>query len=258
MIQIAKKATLAIPIVLQDKGSEATTALITRYGNGEREFSSQDFDSTIYGHSEVKSALRDAQHNKCCFCESKISHISYGDVEHYRPKSGWIQDAEVLNKPGYYWLSYNWDNLLLACQICNQRHKKNHFPLRNNTNRAISHDQDIASEEPLFIHPTLDNPENFITFREEVPVAISGNDRGTITIDRLGLNRETLNDQRRSSLNLIICLYNLAKGIPDTNAALKQEAMEYIIGCYEESLRDETEYAAMKRAFFRQHPVSDL
>lgn len=258
MIQIARKATLAIPIVLQNKGSEATTALITRYENGEREFSSDDFDSKIYGHAEVKRALQDAQHHKCCFCESKISHISYGDVEHYRPKSGWVQDAEALNKPGYYWLSYDWDNLLLSCQICNQRHKKNYFPLRNNANRAISHSHDIVVEEPLFIHPTIDNPEDFITFREEVPVANNDSDRGAMTIERLGLNREDLNDQRRSTLQLIVQLYDLAKSIPETTPEVKRQAITYITKCYQESLRDDTEYAAMKRAFFRQNPVSDL
>lgn len=258
MIQIAKKATSAIPIVLQNKGREATTILITRYENGEQEFSSNDFDNSIYGHPEVKNVLRDAQHDKCCFCESKIGHISFGDVEHYRPKSGWIQDKETINRPGYYWLSYDWENLLLSCQICNQRHKKNHFPLRNGANRALSHMHDIAVEEPLFTHPTIDNPEDFITFHDEMSVPINGSDRGTMTIDRLGLNREDLSYYRRKSLTAIRQLYDLVKGEPDTNARIRQRAMEYLIQCYEESLRDDTEYAAMKRAFFRQNPISDL
>jgi hypothetical protein len=35
-----------------------------------------EFDGGIYGHRSVKDALREAQHGKCAFCESKIAHIS--------------------------------------------------------------------------------------------------------------------------------------------------------------------------------------
>ncbi|WP_089812008.1 hypothetical protein [Chitinophaga sp. YR627] len=128
MIQIVRKASVAVPIVLQKKGQEATAALIARYEEGERNFKSKtDFDSTIYAHDDVKSSLLDVQGHKCCFCESKISHTSYGDVEHYRPKSAWVQHEEALNKPGYFWLSYDWNNLLLSCELCNQRYKKNYL-----------------------------------------------------------------------------------------------------------------------------------
>ena len=47
-----------------------------------------EFDSSVYGHKTVKKALIEAQHGKCCFCEAKVVHISYGDVEHFRPKGG--------------------------------------------------------------------------------------------------------------------------------------------------------------------------
>jgi len=255
MIQIIEKATAPIPIVLQNKGTAATNALIARYDRGDVEFLSTDFDSAIYGHADVKRALQVAQGNKCCFCESKIGHISYGDVEHYRPKTGWVQADEPLNKPGYYWLANDWENLLLSCQICNQRYKKNYFPLRDNNTRALSHTADIHAEDPLFIHPVLDDPELYITFREEVPIAIDSNDRGLATIEKLGLNRELLNEQRRKDLKQLKQLYTIARGIPDTTPEIKNEAKEYITDSYNESLRDDTEYAAMKRAFFRNHPI---
>jgi hypothetical protein len=50
-----------------------------------------DFDGTLYGAVSVKKALRKAQHDKCAFCESKIAHVAYGDVEHFRPKAGVMQ-----------------------------------------------------------------------------------------------------------------------------------------------------------------------
>ena len=88
------------------------------------------FDSGIYGQKSVKDALQKAQHDKCAFCESKITHIAYGDVEHFRPKAGYRQEPkDPLVRPGYYWLAYEWSNLLFCCQLCNQRFKGNHFPL---------------------------------------------------------------------------------------------------------------------------------
>jgi hypothetical protein len=51
---------------------------------GERHF---DFDRTLYAGEAVRKILSQAQHGKCCFCESKIQHVSDGDVEHFRPKA---------------------------------------------------------------------------------------------------------------------------------------------------------------------------
>src|SRR3954466_3803379 len=210
MIRIRKKETTAVPSVLLTKGKAARAALEQRFDAGENNFTSKDFDNNTYGHQELKASLIAAQDYKCCFCESKIGHIAYGDVEHYRPKAGWVQDEEPINKPGYYWLAYDWDNLLLSCEKCNQRYKKNYFPLANNA-RALSHHNDIGAEEPLFIHPGKEDAEAFITFNEEVPVEVNRNIRGAATIKRLGLDRELLNEQRREKLNLIRDLYELAK-----------------------------------------------
>jgi uncharacterized protein (TIGR02646 family) len=106
-----------------------------------------EFDRALYGDPEVREALRRAQHGKCAFCEAKITHVMYGDVEHYRPKGGFMRGGS-LQRPGYYWLAYAWDNLVLACQLCNQRHKRNAFPLAGGSRRARSHRGDVAKEAP--------------------------------------------------------------------------------------------------------------
>ncbi|MGR8934038.1 MAG: hypothetical protein ACU837_06555 [Gammaproteobacteria bacterium] len=90
--------------------------------NGTRKFR---FDNTVYGHKTVKETLNAMQHGNCCFCESKITHISFGDVEHFRPKAGYKQNGtEKLQTPGYYWLVYDWENLLLSCERCNREYNK--------------------------------------------------------------------------------------------------------------------------------------
>lgn len=249
MIRITKKFGSAIPNHLQTVGAAQTVILINNADAGKFDYK---FNSAIYGHSEVKNSLIELQDYKCCFCESKIGHISYGDVEHFRPKGGWIQDTETLNQPGYYWLAYAWDNLLLSCQKCNQRYKRNFFPLVNNATRNIN-TRDISAELPLFINPVNENPEDFISFNEEIPIAIDENIRGVETVNKLRLDRELLNEQRRQKLNMLRDIYDLAKGYPETPQ--KGNARNKVQKYLDESKLDETEYASMMRAFFRKNPI---
>ena len=250
MIQIKQKYASPVPNVLATKGAAAIGQLKNDYDAGVKKFK---FDSKIYGHKEVKSRLIELQHGKCFLCESKLLHIGYGDVEHFRPKGGWVQDNELMNEPGYYWLAYDWSNLFLSCQICNQQFKKNLFPLQTPASRAASHHSDIKNEDPYFIHMADEDPEAFITFNEEVPKAVDGSIRGKITIDRLGLARELLNEERRKTLQKVKDIYRLAKGYPDTNPVLKQEAKEVVTKYYNEAQKDDTEYASMLRSFFRKY-----
>jgi hypothetical protein len=106
-----------IPAILDTDGRRRRDEHVAQHSNGDTSFV---FDRAVYGHTDVKAALRLAQHDKCGFCESKISHIAFGDVEHFRPKSA-IRNApgEALVSPGYFWLAYDWGNLLFACECCN-------------------------------------------------------------------------------------------------------------------------------------------
>ena len=124
-----------VPDVLKKRGAEATQRACAAVAAGK----TPTFSGDIYGHDEVRAALRTAQHSKCCYCESKITHITE-DVEHYRPKGAVRQsphDARPLS-PGYYWLAYEWKNLYLSCSICNSSHKRDLFPLKNPERRARS------------------------------------------------------------------------------------------------------------------------
>lgn len=188
--------------------------------------------------------LLKAQHGKCAFCESKVAHISYGDVEHFRPKAGWRQaEGEPLGLPGYYWLAYEWTNLFLACTLCNQQFKKNLFPLQTSARRARSHKEDVTAEDPLLLDPTVDDPEAFISFREEVPYAVDGNARGEATIHTLGLRRDALAEQRRKHLTLVKTLQRLIE-LRDPEATKARKLLESM-------QQDSGEYAAMTRAFLR-------
>jgi hypothetical protein len=207
MIRIVKPKKA--PTILLTKGRAKRDEHKAAHARGDRNFT---FDAKIYNHKTVKQALIKAQHDKCFLCESKITHISHGDVEHFRPKAGYRQSAgEKLQKPGYYWLAYEWDNLFLACQICNQIFKKNLFPLANPKARATSHKKPVGKEETLFIDPSREDPELFIAFRREVPFPINNDPRARATIQGLGLDRPKLNERRLERYELLRSLYELTQ-----------------------------------------------
>ncbi|WP_143177896.1 hypothetical protein [Cystobacter ferrugineus] len=246
MIRIRKPAEP--PEVLRTKGARALRAMKAAHSRAPRSFKSGkksfEFDPGIYGHETVKATLRKAQHLKCAFCESNFAHISYGDVEHFRPKAGWrLKEKEPLGRPGYYWLAYEWTNLFLSCTLCNQQFKRNLFPLKTPTRRARNHKDDVAAEDPLLLDPAADDPESFISFRQEVPYAVGGNKRGETTIRTLGLRREELAEQRRKHLSHVKALRSLIRlGAPE---ALEAQAL------LQRMQQDAGEYAAMTRAFLR-------
>ncbi|MEO8073482.1 MAG: hypothetical protein ABI686_09560, partial [Acidobacteriota bacterium] len=174
----------------------------------------------------------------------KITHISYGDVEHFRTKSGsrQIADEKEMKVPGYYWLAYDWKNLFLACQLCNQRFKKNLFPLEDKNERAISHESDLTKENPLFINTETEDPEDFISFRGEIAFSIDGNLRGETTIEATGINRDELKEMRLATLKKLKKIYvlaNLHPQIPESKEAIK---------FLEECATDTHEYASAVRA----------
>ncbi len=213
MIKINKTAN--IPSILSTIGSIETTNLINAYNANPNLYTSRtgvtarhikkiDFDNKIYGHESVKNQLILEQHDKCCFCEGKFSENSFGDVEHYRPKKAYKKNGvKKLTYPGYYWLAYEWNNLMYSCEKCNRKYKRNDFPLNNETTRKLnhSHHNPLSNEDSLLINPMEEDPSLFITFREEVPIPVNKSLKGSTSIKAYGLQR--LNDSRLENLKAI-------------------------------------------------------
>lgn len=78
-----------------------------------------EFKPTVW--KAAKPQLKRESDGKCAYCESKTDTVAHGDVEHFRPKSK------------YWWLAYCYDNYVYACQICNQVHKGDEFPIHAST-----------------------------------------------------------------------------------------------------------------------------
>ncbi len=204
MILVVKPAA---PIVLTKRGAIESVRFQNSYDGCPHDYVSGFkgflFKRDIYAAVTVKETLLSCQYKKCAFCESKIPPIDYGDVEHLRPKGGYTQNATdtTLCKPGYYWLAYTWENLFLACTLCNQEFKKNQFPLRNPKQRAKCHHDDISKEQPLLIDPSKVDPSKHIRFNDEIAYPVRGSRLGKETIAIVGLNRSALVEYRREYLD---------------------------------------------------------
>ncbi len=100
------------PKILERKETEWVNKLLSAANKKQR-----DNAQSKYRHKDIKKALRAMCHDKCVYCESKMTHVAYGDIEHYRPKSKFPE------------LTFAWSNLLLACGVCNgTEYKGNTFP----------------------------------------------------------------------------------------------------------------------------------
>ena len=254
MIRIHRPADA--PAVLKGKGKKHAAEMCARY-DADPATAVLDPKPSIYAHETVKNALLKVQHDKCAFCECKVTHQQYGDVEHFRPKKGYKQkDGDPLERPGYYWLAYEWTNLLISCQICNQKFKKNLFPLRRPSRRARCHNDDVSKEESLLIDPSADDPVAHLTFHQELYRPMASSRRGKVTIDAFGLNDPRRLEDRReklASLNLMTdhrrLLIDACRKDPSSVELAK--ALEDLGVRIVAIQSDSAEYAAMARAVFR-------
>jgi uncharacterized protein (TIGR02646 family) len=238
------KSSIPVPKVLTTKGAEATTKDMDVYAvDPNHEF---QFDPQIYRDKTVKDILKRLQKNTCCFCEAKVTQVAYGAVEHFRPKGGFQKaKGEPLQKPGYFWLAYDWDNLLFTCQICNSSYKKNLFPLVDETQRAHNQAFSIMHEKPVIINPSMEDPSLHISFHKEIPYGKTY--RGKETIQLLGLDRnEGLNEDRLEKLTKMKAMEEIATLVD--NQVAYQYFKNTLINCITNG-----EYTLMYKTNFNKH-----
>ncbi|MCP4052307.1 MAG: hypothetical protein GY739_04415 [Mesoflavibacter sp.] len=169
------------------------------YNNNSIPFEDGTYTFPIHpSYNEWKKELIENQGRKCCYCEKVIDP---GELEHYRPKKAWSQaKGSSLTRPGYYWLAYRWNNLLLSCGECNDSSRKgNVFPI--NGIRAVNQQSDLSLEDEQLINPYEEDPSIFLDFIEDIPVSI--HPKGNTTINLLDLqNRADLKTVRRDRWEL--------------------------------------------------------
>jgi hypothetical protein len=202
------------------------------------------FEEQVWGRLK-EWLIKNVFHNKCAYCETREARSPY-HAEHFRPK-GRVRYREKGKKrlqrgravdeigqetdhPGYFWLAYNWQNLLPSCNYCNSALGKNdQFPVskrhasvkrltageivalrkqqiksqgRPDTFYLQPEDLDVF-EAPLLLHPYLDHPDEHLIFGEfgivaarEDPQTGQPSAKGTISIQVYNLDGDGLRAAR--------------------------------------------------------------
>jgi uncharacterized protein (TIGR02646 family) len=143
-------------------------------------------DAELVEYERARSALRDAQGNKCAYCEMLVTG---GIVEHFRPKSV------------YFWLTWSYNNLFFSCSTCNDpAHKGSAFELFDPSAMLQPGEEPPGREQPKLLDPgePAVNPVRCIEFvrlaGRWTPVPRAGNPRGKATIETFGLDQSPIID----------------------------------------------------------------
>lgn len=178
MISLQK---LDLPADLKDKLEEKTTRYLQLI-----ETSADVPDSLLsaYRDRPVKDLLLKETSSKCAYCESKLTHVYFGDVEHIIPKS--VEPS----------LRFEYQNLTLVCAVC------------NNSKR------DYFSPEVPIINPYTDNPEDCLIPLGPLVYSSPGHERARVTEWKLKLNRTELIERRTERLESLHRLAHQYKSLP--------------------------------------------
>ncbi|UCC30477.1 MAG: TIGR02646 family protein [Phycisphaerales bacterium] len=222
-------------------------------------------NKAIYAHTKVKKALERLFHDKCAYCESKMTATADWDVEHFRPKG---RVAERENHPGYYWLTYVWENLYPSCQHCNQRRKDrprwedptelpaggkvDQFPLLDESTRAMGPADDVHAEHTLLIDPCFDDPEDYLGYDPTGQIfSLNDNPSGERTIDVFHLSRRRLRDFRRET---VVAVRSVLKLIANGAIAANASAANDLNAFLENMQAGKSQHAGLAR-YVAKHPA---
>lgn len=209
MIRMTKEAK---PDILQRKEIEWRDSILQKLNTGQKLTRA---DKSRYSHRDIKETLVKETNGKCCYCESKIRHITYGDIEHICPKS---ENPEL-------WVE--WSNLTLACDVCN-------------TNKGT-----LNVTNDNFIDPYAVDPEKKFWFAGPMIIPMLGDTAATICEQRLQLNRQELVSQR------IVKFKSLVKHLQLIESAQNDDLKQLLIDDLKREAEDKQEYAALARGFLK-------
>lgn len=205
-----RRSSFRIPKRLTSQSTLAALSLIATSPDNSYMIKSRIYKG-IYSQNgseihETRETLKKIYFQKCAYCENK-EHTP--EVEHYRPKGAVAEDT---THRGYYWLCYEWTNMLPSCHSCNaETGKRNQFPILGtrvftpsffSNNKLDSHieSQLLISEQPYLLHPEIDHPDSGMYFQFSNNGMIEGIDsqgRGEKTIAICNLNRQNLLELRQ-------------------------------------------------------------
>lgn len=188
---------------------------------------------------ELKMSLHEVFHGKCGYCETKIESPEFGTVDRYRPNNG-VRDKNEFYQDLYWWLTFEWDNLIYSCKECNQ-YKGNYFPIKGK--RILNEKDDLATEYRMLVNPYEDNPSNHFSYDDSGNIhAIT--EEGYQTIELLRLDRTDLLEKRKVERDRIVEI--IEKIIQDGINSIRKPQVNYLKNIYNEDNKS-IQFLAFKR-----------
>ncbi len=209
MIKINKSPC---PEILQENSEVWTKELLKKKENGEGVNTIQN----RYKHEDIKNTLKKECFNKCIYCESKINHDQFGDIEHILPKSRFPE------------LTFDWENLGFVCIKC------------NNAKR------DYYDEELKIVNPYIEDPKDFFMAMGQRIENVLGNDRGFVSLEKLRLNRPELEEKRKLKLD------SLQKSLEYFAKVKNLSHKQILLQSIYESVAEDQEYSFVASTFVNQ------
>ena len=151
-------------------------------------------DSSKYAHHTIKTQLNSMSFNKCFYCETKLKG-KRKEVDHH---------IEVSVDPS---LSYEWTNLYLSCDNCNNKIRHSSIPINTALNPCVNTDLEIRAH---------------LTFDDELIEAKDNSPLGLETIKKYRLDAEILDTRRRKSLKIF---YKLWLAIKDNQIKERRDVL---------------------------------
>jgi hypothetical protein len=162
-------------------------------------------------HTEIRKALETETAARCAYCDADITAVSFGDVEHFKPRNHFPE------------LVVEWNNLTLACQTCNNEKS------------------DKWDDALPYVNPYEDEISEHIVFVGGFIHAVSY--RGVRTVTDIGLGSLEKTEARWNQVNAAMRLFNLWKMAPTSVRSLLEEQIQLFladtpyIGAVEAALR---------------------
>lgn len=206
MIRLKK---LPKPDILIQNEVEWTATLIRKKTQGEAPTITE---KSRYRHPEIKATLIQETYGKCAYCESKLEHVTYGDVEHISPKA---TELEAI---------FQWDNLTLACDVCNTN-KGNKFPNKEGLVDPYNHDPQLRFH---IVGPLI--------------FAVPGDNDARYTEITLDLNRTALLERRKEKIKY---LRDMVEAVAAASARLRPRLVEVL----ELETAPDQEFSALAKSY---------
>jgi uncharacterized protein (TIGR02646 family) len=136
-------------------------------------------DSSKYAHIQIKTQLNSMSFNKCFYCETKLKGKTK-EIDHHIEVS--------VNRT----LSYEWSNLYLSCDSCNNKIPHSSIAINTALDPCINTDNEIRSH---------------LTFDDELIEPKDNSPFGLTTIQKYRLDSEVLDTRRLKSLKKFLKLF---------------------------------------------------